>query len=490
LRRLARLRLLRFLLAIDMGRAGWLSVGGLLLGKERSISQRLFLSAAFWSALVLLIAGVSLSAVYRAAAERAFDERLGVYLRALVADVAMDEAGVGQLGEPQFELTRSGWYWQISRVDAPNPIVKASRSLFAARLPSLAERGVRADPTGLRKDYIIGPDERRLRIVERMIDVDSDGQWLVQVAASTEDVDQQARWFMLALAGSFLTLAIALVGATALQVRYGLQPLRRLQDEVAAIRRGDSEKIDGAFPQDLAPLAGELNLLIASNREVVERARTHVGNLAHALKTPLSVIVNEANSEANSHASPLADKVREQAALMGDQVTYYLDRARAAARSTMIGAAAEVEPPLAGLVRTFEKIYRDRGVLFDLQCAAGLRFRGERQDLEEMVGNLIDNSGKWASGRVAVSAAPLVDETNGSAVPGFLSIIVEDDGIGLPTEKRNDALARGKRLDETKPGSGLGLSIVADLAKIYGGGLTLEESDMGGLKAVLQLPMA
>jgi signal transduction histidine kinase len=141
-------------------------------------------------------------------------------------------------------------------------------------------------------------------------------------------------------------------------------------------------------------------------------------------------------------------------------------------------------------VRTFEKIYRDRGVLFDLQCAAGLRFRGERQDLEEMVGNLIDNSGKWASGRVAVSAAPLVDETNGSAVPGFLSIIVEDDGIGLPTEKRNDALARGKRLDETKPGSGLGLSIVADLAKIYGGGLTLEESDMGGLKAVLQLPMA
>jgi signal transduction histidine kinase len=469
-----------------MRHAGWGSLRGMFTDKERSIAQRLFLSAAFWSALVLLITGVSLSAVYRTTAERAFDERLGVYLRALVADVAMDDEGVGQLGEPQFELTRSGWYWQISRVDAPNPIVKASRSLFAARLPSLAERGVRADPGGLRKDYIVGPDERRLRIVERMIDVDTDGQWLVQVAASTEDVDQQARWFMFALAGSFLTLAIALVGATALQVRYGLQPLRRLQDEVAAIRRGDSEKIDGAFPQDLAPLAGELNLLIASNREVVERARTHVGNLAHALKTPLSVIVNEANS----HASPLADKVREQAALMGDQVIYYLDRARAAARSTMIGAAAELEPPLAGLVRTFEKIYRDRGVVFDLQCAAGLRFRGERQDLEEMVGNLIDNSGKWASGRVAVSATPLADPANGPTAPGFLYITVEDDGPGLPTEKRHEALARGKRLDETKPGSGLGLSIVADLAKIYGGALTLEDSDMGGLKAILRLPMA
>jgi signal transduction histidine kinase len=283
-----------------------------------------------------------------------------------------------------------------------------------------------------------------------------------------------------------VTLAFALVGATALQVRYGLRPLRRLQDEVAAIRRGDSEKIDGAFPEDLAPLAGELNLLIAANREVVERARTHVGNLAHALKTPLSVIANEANS----HASPLADKVREQTALMGDQVTYYLDRARAAARSTMIGAAADVGPPLAGLVRTFEKIYQDRHVLFDLQIADGLRFRGERQDFEEMVGNLIDNSGKWAAGRVAVSAAPLDGEAACPTAAGFLCVTVEDDGPGLPTEKRNEALARGQRLDETKPGSGLGLSIVADLAKIYGGALTLEESDMGGLKASLRLPMA
>jgi signal transduction histidine kinase len=452
----------------------------------RSIAQRLFLLAAFWSVLVLLIAGVALSAVYRATAERAFDERLNVYLRALVADVAMDEEIASQLGEPQFELTRSGWYWQISRVDAPNPLVRVSRSLFAARLPPLAEMGVRSNEAGLRKAYIIGPDERRLRLIERIIEIEADGQWLVQVAASTEEMDQQSRWFTFALGGAFVTLAFALVGATALQVRYGLRPLRRLQDEVAAIRRGDSEKIDGAFPEDLAPLAGELNLLIAANREVVERARTHVGNLAHALKTPLSVIANEANS----HASPLADKVREQTALMGDQVTYYLDRARAAARSTMIGAAADVGPPLAGLVRTFEKIYQDRHVLFDLQIADGLRFRGERQDFEEMVGNLIDNSGKWAAGRVAVSAAPLDGEAACPTAAGFLCVTVEDDGPGLPTEKRNEALARGQRLDETKPGSGLGLSIVADLAKIYGGALTLEESDMGGLKASLRLPMA
>jgi signal transduction histidine kinase len=172
---------------------------------------------------------------------------------------------------------------------------------------------------------------------------------------------------------------------------------------------------------------------------------------------------------------------------MRDQVTYYLDRARAAARSTMIGSAADVEPALQGLLRTFEKIYAERGVLFDLDCALGLRFRGERQDFEEMVGNLVDNAGKWATTRVAVRAGALADDP---AAPGFLLVCVEDDGPGLPAGQREEAMARGRRLDETKPGSGLGLSIVADLAKVYGGALTLEDSDMGGLKARLRLPRA
>jgi signal transduction histidine kinase len=208
-----------------------------------------------------------------------------------------------------------------------------------------------------------------------------------------------------------------------------------------------------------------------------------VGNLAHALKTPLSVIANEANAD----ASPLADKVREQTTVMRDQVTYYLDRARAAARSSVIGASADVEPALQGLVRTFEKICASRGLLFDLECEAALRFRGERQDFEEMCGNLIDNAGKWAATRVAVRAAILAGE---GAAPGFLVVCVEDDGPGLPPEQRAEATTRGRRLDETKPGSGLGLSIVADLAKVYGGALELDDSDMGGLKASLRLPRA
>lgn len=456
----------------------------LMLRGERSIAQRLFLAAAGWSAIVLVIAGVFISAVYRSATERAFDDRLGVYLRALVADVALsgDDAASapGQLGEPQFELTQSGWYWQITRIDTPTPVTRTSRSLFAARLPRLSELQVRADATGLRRGYAEGPDGRLLRMIERVIDVGSDGQWLVQVAATTEDLDLQIRRFILSLTAAFVALGLVFVGTTALQVRFGLRPLRQLQEQVSAIRQGESERIAGVFPQDLAPLAAELNLLIASNREVLERARTQVGNLAHALKTPLSVIANEAGTE----TSPLAGKVREQTAIMRDQVTWHLDRARAAARSTMIGSATDVETSLRALTRTFRKIHRDRDIAFTMDCSSGLRFRGERQDLEEMIGNLVDNAGKWAASRVHISAfaLPRGDEQT------FLRVHVDDDGPGLPAARRNEAMTRGGRLDETKPGSGLGLSIVADLAKIYGGALTLDDSPEGGLRAALTLP--
>ena len=456
--------------------------------KNQSIATRLFLSAAAWSTILLLIAGVFLVTLYRSNTERAFDERLGVYLRALVADMAVgndeqrDEAG--QLGDPQFDLAQSGWYWQITRIDGNDPLVKQSPSLSGASLPRTIATSA-AGAGGVRSSYIIGPDTRRLRMFERIIDIGAAGTFLIQVAGTTEDAEEQVWRFKLALLMTFSLLAIALVGTTALQVRYGLKPLRELQSEVAAIRHGDSERIQGRFPHDLSPLADELNLLISSNREGVERARTQVGNLAHALKTPLSVITNEADKE----RSALASKVQEQTALMRDQVTYYLDRARAAARSTVVGSVVKLEDPIAALVRTFEKIYFDRDIEFDLTCAEGLRFRGERQDLEEMVGNLMDNAGKWARSRVVVNVRQL-SATDGQFEFGPIEITIADDGPGLPVEQRAEALTRGRRLDETKPGSGLGLSIVHDLASIYGGHLALEDSPMGGLLARLRLPSA
>ncbi len=459
--------------------------------RTRSIATRLFISATILSVTILLIAGLILTAVYRTSAEAAFDERLGVYLRALVADLATaspaDEGKTDarsesmQLADPQFELPLSGWYWQTTRLDGPKPEIKSSRSLFAARLPKLADSGVRANLGGARRGYAKGPDERPLRVVERIIDTGDQGVYLVQVAATTEEIDDEISQFQVDLTVTFIILAILLVASSALQLRYGLQPLRRLQEGVRAIRRGANEKIDGVFPRDIAPLAGELNLMIAANRDVVERARTQVGNLAHALKTPLSVIVNEAARE----SGPFSTKVGEQAALMRDQLAYYLERARAAVSAGKIGSATDVAPVVRGLVRTFEKIYGDRHLVFEEEGGAGIRFLGEKQDLEEMVGNLVDNAGKWAQSRVVIGIS---GETDTVSERAFFTVTIDDDGPGLDPTLRAAALQRGQRLDESKPGSGLGLSIVDDLARIYGGTFTLATSPSAGLRAELRLP--
>lgn len=452
-------------------------------GQTPSIAARLLLSAIACSVLVLLVAGFVLSGVYRRAAELAFDQRLDAYLRSLVADIATtgddSRTDTGQLGEPQFELPLSGWYWQITRLDTQKPEIKASRSLFASELPRLAALGVAAGIGGSRHGAATGPEEQPIRMVEREIEVGDAGIYLVQVAATTEGVEYDIAQFRIALAATFAVLALALAGATLVQVRYGLRPLRRLQDEVASIRRGESEKISGDFSRDLAPLAGELSLLMDSNREILERARTQVGNLAHALKTPLSVIANEARAD----GSEFAGKVVEQSEIMRDQVSWYLGRARAAAHSAVIGSITEIEPVITALCRTFEKIHAARGIEYSSLAPAGLRFRGEKQDLEEMIGNLADNAGKWATSQVSITSQAL-----GDAAKPTLEILIDDDGPGLPENQRNAALQRGRRLDETRPGSGLGLSIVVDLAALYGGGLTLLEAPTGGLRARLRLP--
>lgn len=452
--------------------------------KDQSIATRLFLSAAAWSTVLLLVAGIFLVTVYRRNSERSFDTRLGLYLSSLVADLAVGDDNQlrepGQIGDPQFDLAQSGWYWQITRLTPTPPQIYQSLSLSGVQLPWLKTgRQAHRGASQLKFYYIDGPDGRRLRVLERVIDIGATGTFLIQIAATSEAVEEQIWNFKLALITTFMLLSLALVGTTALQVRYGLQPLRRLQSQVARIRQGEAEKIDGSYPQDLESLAEELNLLIASNREVVERARTQVGNLAHALKTPLSVITNEADQESGGFAG----KVREQTELMRDQVTYYLDRARAAARSTVVGSVLEIDEPLAALVRTFEKIYLERDIAFIRSGTEGIRFRGEKQDFEEMVGNLVDNAGKWAKSSVSIQTNK-VKVSEGE----FLEVLIDDDGPGLPAELRDEAKSRGRRLDETKPGSGLGLSIVNDLAMAYGGSLTLRDSPLGGLQVRLTLP--
>ena len=233
----------------------------------------------------------------------------------------------------------------------------------------------------------------------------------------------------------------------------------------------------------MAPLATEVNQLIDANREIVERARTQVGNLAHALETPLSVLMNEADAMSPT----LPEKVREQADIMRRQVTFYLDRARAAARARTFGASTEVKPVVEGLVRTYEKLHGERVLAFDVDLQAGLKFRGEAQDLTDLIGNLLDNAGKWARERVAIRAARAAIGDEDPAP--FLVAEIDDDGPGLSTETRAQRRSSAESgSDESRPGSGLGLSIVVDLASIYGGSLELDESPLGGLRASLRLP--
>jgi signal transduction histidine kinase len=469
----------------SVGPGGPGSRGG--AGRPASMAKRLFLSAAFLTLAILLVSGVALSAIYRSAAESSFDERLGVFLHALVADIATPgESAIpapGQLGEPHFEIPLSGWYWQITRLDAQKPEIKSSRSLFAAQLPRLAHAGVPAGVGGARKGYAIGPDGRMLRIAERIIDAEDQGIYLVQVAAAADELNADILAFERRLVLTFAALALALVLSVVAQLRFGLKPLRQLQREVAAIRRGEAQQLQGVFPPDISALAEELNLLIAANREVVEQARTQVGNLAHALTTPLSVIVNEASAE---RSSPFAAKIEEQAAIMRDQLTFYLNRARAAVRARTTGAAADVPSAVLALARTFEKIYAIRAIRFSSDVLESIRFHGERQDFDEMVGNLIDNAGKWARRSVTIAVAQEPQRSLGDRK--FFSVTIDDDGPGLSPPLRQAALARGRRLDETKPGSGLGLSIVSELASLYGGELSLDTSPNGGLRAVLKLP--
>jgi signal transduction histidine kinase len=299
------------------------------------------------------------------------------------------------------------------------------------------------------------------------------------VAEDRSSLDHDARRFAETALIALALVGTGLIAGVILQVRVALRPLFRLQKDVADVRMGKADRVAADYPVELTPLASELNALLAHNQEVVERQRTHVGNLAHALKTPLSVMLTEAEQ---TPGDPLAQVVTRQAQTMREQVDHHLRRARAAARAQGSGERSEVAPVLDELSRTLERIFGERGVTIDWEADEDLVFRGERQDLLELVGNVLENACKWCRKRVRAEAQP-----DG---PGFLRVTVEDDGPGLPSEQREAVLRRGARLDESAPGSGLGLSIVEELAKAYGGSVTLNESSWGGLKVELRLPQA
>jgi signal transduction histidine kinase len=450
-----------------------------------SLAFRLFASAAAWTLIVLPATAILLISLYRNAVERNFDARLNVYLTSLVAATAA--AGGAQpkapanLGAPEFTLPFSGWYWQIKPLDGSARPLLVSDSLLDQQLKLPSQNAIPPDKTLTRRAYADGPEQQRLRTLEREIrPAGGHGTaYSYAVAGDAAEIDRDLSEFTRLLIAALGVLGLGLLIATFFQVRFGLRPLRAIRQKLAEIRSGEAEKLEGEIPDEIRPLQRELNALIQSNREIVDRARTHVGNLAHALTTPLSVISNEARTQ----KSPLSDKVVEQAEIMRTQITHHLDRARVAARSSVIGDITDVDQVLQALKRTLDRIYGERGLDLIIGGGTGLKFQGERQDFEEMVGNLLDNACKWAKSRVKANAR------RADGVARF-TVTVDDDGPGLNEAELAKGVKRGQRLDESKPGSGLGLSIVADLAHLYKGRFELEPSPEGGLRAKLELPAA
>jgi signal transduction histidine kinase len=451
-----------------------------------SLSARLIAAAAVWTVIGLVAGGFLLSGVFRSSVESDFDARLRFDLDGMIAAAEPGPAGQvslqGRFTDPRFERVYSGWYWQISsdQKGAPATDTQISRSLWDHTIKITDVRHRNNADWG----HGVGPEGQHLRVVSQHVEFpitdtpqkNDMRSYRFVVAGDSQQIDAEIAHFDSTLIWSFAFLGAGLIGGIFVQVRVGLVPLRRVRNALARIRDGEARKLDGNFPAEIAPLAAELNGLIEHNAEVVARARTHVSNLAHFLKTPLSVITTEASAQ----KGPLSDAVLRQVTTMRRQIDHYLARARAAGSVNTLGSRTEVAHVLEDLARVLRRIHAERNITVETATSPRLFFRGERQDLEEMTGNLIDNACKWAKSQVAVNAARMQG--------AMLQIIVGDDGQGLSPEELAQVGERGERLDENVPGSGLGLAIVRDVAKLYGGSLSLGRSPLGGLEARLVLP--
>jgi signal transduction histidine kinase len=437
-----------------------------------SLTRRMIVVAAFWITALLLMGGFALDRVLSASIIQNFDDQLEYVLNAMIASSEIGPDGEvrfnRQPADQRFIEPYSGVYFQISGGGADT---FPSRSLWDRRLQVQdRHRDVAV--------HVYDSDEfegEPLRITERdVILPGSNVRWRFQVAQSREMIDAQIRQLRSTLFWSFLALGIGLLILAALQTFYGLWPLRRVRQDVAAIRSGAKTRITEAFPNEVQPLTEEINQLLAHNEAQAEEARRHAGNLAHALKTPLTVITNAATAD----APDLADTVCREATVMRRQVDHHLARARAIGRRASAHARAHVWESVEAVQRAVDRLYEN--VTVDIAGDKAAQVRVERQDLDEMVGNLVENAAKYGGGRVFVTV---------ERKDGVIDIIVEDDGRGIPQQDREAIFQRGARLDTDKPGTGLGLAIVRDVAEIYGGRVSLEESeDLGGLMARLSLP--
>jgi len=439
-----------------------------------SLSRRMFLIAAGWITILLLLGGVALDRTLTGLITRNFDDQLDYMLTAMISAAEIGPDGEvffnRPLGDQRFLEPNSGLYWQIrgkGHEDFP------SRSLWDRSLDISADHFDAAPHVYDSKQFAGEP----LRLMERSIILPGSAtQWWFAVASSRENLDEQIREIRSILVYSFVALGLGLFVMAALQTWYGLSPLRRVRRAIQRMRTTGANRVIDPLPLEVQPLVQELNALLSHSEKQAEEARTHAGNLAHALKTPLTVVMNAATAK----APDLADTVIREAAVMRRQVDHHLARARAVGRRAAGRSRANVWESVEAVLRAVERLYD--ATRFDLDGNRTAAVAIERQDLDEIMGNLIENAAKYGGGSVFVT----VDATDDA---GWCEIWVEDDGMGIPPQARAKIFERGARLDTEKPGTGLGLAIVRDVIDIYGGSVELAESeDLGGLLVRLRLP--
>lgn len=435
----------------------------------RSLEARLIAVSLLWTVLALGAAAFALSKLYREHVEREHAARIEGYLDELAAalDVAEDGRLVLQrdLSDPLFQRPYSGLYWEVV-VDGRT--VLRSRSLWESSLGLPAGEG--NEPTRLR-----GPEGQALSAWTRAIHYPDFAPAIVMhVAADGARIGRMTASFTRTLAISLALLALGLIAIVVAQVQFGLAPLRRLGRAMTQLREARADHVEGEYPSEIRPLVEDLNAVLNENRELLARARAQAGNLAHALKTPLAVI---RNALAGAGDVPAAGTIGTEVERMHQAIERHLVRARAGAVQVR-GRHVRVRDSLDDVIRAIERIHGAR-IAVEVGGDEDLRFRGDAADLQEILGNLLDNAAKWARSRVRVQV---------SVEAGQLRLVVEDDGPGIPAERRAEAVRRGTRLDTSRPGSGLGLQIVDELCQVYGGKLELATATLGGLAARVTLP--
>ncbi len=454
--------------------------------RTNSLAFRFLLISALWSVFALVVTAFLLTSIYKGNAERNFNELLTAHLYNLMGAIDIDDQGIltgtPNLGDPLFQQPYSGWYWSVmsqSAENAPSRILR-STSMVASSLRTPESTDIPFKGGFLRTYQIPGFQNEQLVAVEAQIFLgEGDDVFRFMVAGNYNAITDEIGEFSRSLIVFLALFGLGMVASTFVVIKLGLRPLNRAKHALNEVRNGDADRLEGKFPEEITPLVDEMNALIDTNKSVLERARTQVGNLAHALKTPISVLKNEVRSPGKD----LSKKVSEQADRLQEHVQRYLDRARIAAQSGSIKANTPVGPVIDRMLRVMQRLNPNISFEHLTDNQNKFSFRGEQQDLEEVLGNLLENAGKYATTKVVVSIALSSTETN-----PMLKISIEDDGQGLSETQRKEAIERGRRLDESRPGSGLGLSIVNDIVSEYHGSISLKDSGLGGLQVVVQLP--